>query len=108
MHKAVVSLNTGLEDPETVTVAAHYLSNGRNIYARVTQEPDGPYEINVADVGAEDWKAALARDCRVRIPSLHFDLEATGFNLAEIDLAIATVAGNGGEAPPRLPRRPRA
>jgi OOP family OmpA-OmpF porin len=60
---------------ETVTVAAHYMSNGRNIYARVTQEPDGPYEINVADVGAEDWKAALARSCRVRIHSLHFDLD---------------------------------
>lgn len=60
---------------ETVTIAAHYMGNGRNIYARVTQEPDGPYEISVADVGAEDWKAALARDCRVRIPSLHFDLD---------------------------------
>ena len=60
---------------ETVTVSAHYMSNGRNVYARVTQEPDGPYEINVADVGAEDWKSALARDCRVRIPSLHFDLD---------------------------------
>jgi OmpA-OmpF porin, OOP family len=61
--------------PETVTVSAHYMNNGRNIYARVTQEPDGPYEINVADVGAEDWKGALARGCRLRIPSLHFDLD---------------------------------
>ncbi|HEX6164999.1 MAG TPA: OmpA family protein [Vicinamibacterales bacterium] len=60
---------------ETVTVSAHYMTNGRNIYARVTQEPDGPYEINVADVGAEDWRAALARECRIRIPSLHFDLD---------------------------------
>ena len=51
------------------------MSNGRNIYARVTLEPDGPYEINVADVGAENWAAMLAKDCRVRIPSLHFDLD---------------------------------
>ena len=61
--------------PETVTVSAHYMSNGRNIYARATMEPDGPYEINVADVGAENWAAVLAKDCRVRIPSLHFDLD---------------------------------
>ncbi len=47
-------------------------SNGRNIYARVSQEPDGPYEINVADVGAEDWSAMLARDCRVRDPQPAF------------------------------------
>jgi outer membrane protein OmpA-like peptidoglycan-associated protein len=61
--------------PETVMVSAHYMQNGRNIYARVSQEPDGPYEINVADVGAEDWSAALARNCRVRVPSIHFDLD---------------------------------
>ena len=61
--------------PETVIVSAHYMSNGRNIYARATMEPDGPYEINVADVGAENWAAMLAKDCRVRIPSLHFDLD---------------------------------
>lgn len=70
----VTKLDEKTPQSETVTVSARYTSNGRNIYARVTQEPDGPYEINVADVGAEDWKAALARDCRVRIPSLHFDL----------------------------------
>ena len=61
--------------PETVTVSAHYMSHGRNIYARATQEPDGPYQISVADVGSEDWAAMLARDCRVRVPSLQFDLD---------------------------------
>ena len=60
---------------ETVTVSAHYMSHGRNIYARTTLEPDGPYEINVADVGAENWAAMLAKDCRLRIHSLHFDLD---------------------------------
>jgi OmpA-OmpF porin, OOP family len=61
--------------PETVNVAAHYSADGRNLYARLTQEPGGPYQVNVADVGAEDWQTALARDCRVRAPSIQFDLD---------------------------------
>ena len=71
----VTKLDEKVMTAETVTVAAHYMNNGRNIYARATLEPDGPYEINVADVGAEDWTAMLAKNCRVRIPSLHFDLD---------------------------------
>ena len=61
--------------PETLSVAAHYMSNGRNIYARVMQEPDGRIQINVVDVGAENWAARLTKDCRVRVYSLHFDLD---------------------------------
>ncbi len=61
--------------PETVNVAAHYSANGRLIYARMTQEPGGPYQVNVADVGEEDWSATLARECRVRPYSLQFDLD---------------------------------
>jgi OmpA-OmpF porin, OOP family len=71
----VTKLDEKAMAPETVTVSAHYTSNGRNIYARATLEPDGPYEINVADVGVENWTAMLAKDCRLRIPSLHFDLD---------------------------------
>ena len=71
----VTKLDEKATAPETVTVSAHYMSNGRNIYARATLEPDGPYEINIADVGAENWDAMLAKDCRIRIPSLHFDLD---------------------------------
>lgn len=59
--------------PETVNVAAHYRSDGRNVYARVTQEPDQPYRVNIADVGAEDWAAQLEEQCRVRIHSIHFE-----------------------------------
>ena len=65
--------------PETVNVAAHYSANGRIIYARMTQEPGGPYQVNVADVGAEDWSAALARDCRLRPYSIQFDLDRPTF-----------------------------
>lgn len=65
--------------PETVHVAAHYSADGRIIYARMTQEPGGPYQVNVADVGAEDWSAALARECRVRAHSIQFDLDRPSF-----------------------------
>jgi OOP family OmpA-OmpF porin len=58
---------------ETVNVAAHFGLNGRNLYARLSQEPDRPFEINVADVGAEDWESQLETMCRVRLHSLHFD-----------------------------------
>lgn len=64
---------------ETVTVAAHYSANGRIIYARMTQEPGGPYQVNVADVGAEDWGATLVKDCRIRPYSIQFDLDRPTF-----------------------------
>lgn len=58
-----------------VNVAAQYLENGRNIYTRLSRHPDGSYEINVANVGDEDWPAIFATKCRLPIPSLHFDLD---------------------------------
>ena len=60
--------------PETVNVAAYYFANGRILFARMTQEPGGPYQANVADVGAEDWSGALAKECRIRAYSVQFDL----------------------------------
>jgi outer membrane protein OmpA-like peptidoglycan-associated protein len=86
---------TKLAEPamqETVTVSAHYLENGRNIYARVSQEPDGPYEINVADVGAEDWHAAIARECRVRIYSIQFDLDRPSIRTFESEPTLEKLA----------------
>ena len=59
--------------PGVVNVAAHLRSEGRNVYARVTRQPGGHYQVNIADVGAENWAAQLARDCRVRIHSIHFE-----------------------------------
>ena len=59
--------------PETANVAAHYARDNRNIYARLSEEPGGPYEINIADVGAEDWGSLLETQCRVTLYSLHFD-----------------------------------
>ena len=71
----VTRLEEIVVQPETVNVAAHYARNGRNIYARLSQEPGGPYEINVADVGAEDWAAMLETQCHVTLQSVHFDLD---------------------------------
>lgn len=71
----VTKLEEIVVQPETVNVAAHYARDGRNIYARLSQEPGGPYEINVADVGAEDWDALLDTQCRVTLYSVHFDLD---------------------------------
>lgn len=78
--------------PETVTVSAQFRENGRNLYARVSLEPDGPYEINVADVGAEDWSAAIARECRVRIYSIHFDLDRPTIRMFESEPTLGKLA----------------
>ena len=69
------TLEEAATQQETVNVAAYYSANGRSIYARVTQEPGGSYQVNVADVGAEDWSAVLAKECRIRVPSIQFDLD---------------------------------
>ena len=71
----VTKLEEIVVQPETVNVAAHYARNDRNVYARLSQEPGGPYEINVADVGAEDWGAMLDTQCGVTLHSVHFDLD---------------------------------
>lgn len=72
-------LDEAATQPETINVGAHYSANGRIIYARITQEPDGPYHVNVADVGAEDWPAVLAKDCRIRPYTIQFDLDRSTF-----------------------------
>ncbi len=44
------------------------MSHGRNIYARVQQEPDGRIQIAVADIGdGELVDDARQADCRVRV-----------------------------------------
>lgn len=59
--------------PGVVNVSAQLRNEGRNVYARVTQDPSGRYQVSIADVGAENWAAQLTRDCRVRIHSIHFE-----------------------------------
>jgi len=58
-----------------VDISAHYMNNGRNIYTRLTRTAGGTYDIAIADVGEEDWSATLTKECRLRVPSIHFDLD---------------------------------
>ncbi|HWI18573.1 MAG TPA: OmpA family protein [Vicinamibacterales bacterium] len=67
----------------TVSLAAQYMENTRNIYTRISRTPDGAYEINVADVGEEDWTAVLAKECRLPISSLLFDKDRPTIRLFE-------------------------
>lgn len=79
--------------PETVNVAGHYRENGRNVYARFTQQPGQPYQVNVADLDAEDWAAQLARECRVRIHSIHFEHDRPDIKLIESEPTLRKLAG---------------
>lgn len=88
----VTKIDPAAFHPETVTVSAQYLENGRNIYARISLEPDGPYEANVADVGAEDWSSAIVRECRVRIYSIHFDLDRATIRTFESEPTLQKLA----------------
>ena len=75
-----------------VDVSAHYMNNARNIYTRISRTPDGAYEINVADVGDENWVATLAKDCRLRIPSIHFDLDRPTIRTFESEPTLEKLA----------------
>jgi outer membrane protein OmpA-like peptidoglycan-associated protein len=78
--------------PETVNVSAQYRENDRNVYARFTQEPGQPYQVNVADVAAEDWASQLAQDCRVRIHSIHFEHDRPEIRLFESEPTLRKLA----------------
>jgi OOP family OmpA-OmpF porin len=94
----VTKLEEVSAQPETINVAAHYSANGRILYARITQEPGGPYQVNVADVGDEDWTAALAKDCRVRPYTIQFDLDRATFRseaLPSLEKLAATLKARG-------------
>ena len=78
--------------PGDVSVSAHLRESGRNVYARVTQEPSGQYLVNLADVGAEDWASQLARDCRVRIHSIHFEHDRPIIQEAESEPTLQKLA----------------
>ncbi len=78
--------------PETVNVAAHYRENGRNVFTRYTQEPGGPYQVNVADIDAEDWATQLENDCRVRVHSLQFAHDRAELKLLESEPTLRKLA----------------
>lgn len=71
-----------------VSISAHYMENSKNIYARISRSPDGAYEINVADVGEEDWAVALSKECRLTLHSLHFDKDRPTLRVFESQPAL--------------------
>lgn len=79
--------------PEGVAnIAAHYMTNGKNVYVRLSRSPEGNYEINVADVGDEDWSSQLAKDCRLPIYSVHFDLDRATIRTFESEATLEKLA----------------
>lgn len=85
-----------------ISMAAHYANNGRNIFLRVSHAPDGTYEISAADVGEENWTAALAKDCRVPVPSLLFDRDRATLRIVESTPTLEKLANllKAANAPP--------
>lgn len=82
-----------LPPPEgDLNIAAHYMNNGRNLYVRITRTAEGAYDINVADVGEENWTAMLAKDCKVVVPSIHFDLDRPTIRLFESEPTLQKLA----------------
>jgi len=82
-----------LPPPEgDLDIAAHYMNNARNIYVRITRTAEGAYEINVADVGEEDWSAMLAKECKLLVPSIHFDLDRPTIRVFESEPTLQKLA----------------
>jgi outer membrane protein OmpA-like peptidoglycan-associated protein len=89
----VPKLDPKLPPPEgDLDIAAHYMDNGRNIYVRITRTGEGAYDINVADVGEENWSAMLAKDCRLRIPGIQFDLDRPAIRTFESEPTLQKLA----------------
>jgi OOP family OmpA-OmpF porin len=82
----------GASPPGNVDISAHYTTNGRNVYTRITRTADGAYEIKVADVGEEDWAAMLTKECRLRVPSIHFDLDRPTIRTFESEPTLKKLA----------------
>jgi outer membrane protein OmpA-like peptidoglycan-associated protein len=86
-------LDPKMPPPEgDLDISAHYMNNARNIYVRITRTAEGAYDINVADVGEENWPAMLAKACTLRIPSIHFDLDRPTIRLFESEPTLQKLA----------------
>ncbi|MEO8276229.1 MAG: OmpA family protein [Thermoanaerobaculia bacterium] len=65
----------GSADGEGPLVAS-YVRDGRSIWATLSRSDpasDQGISVAVADLGAEDWNARMARDCTVALYGVHFD-----------------------------------
>src|ERR1022692_1915624 len=57
----------------SAVIRAHYAQKGRNIWAMVSPNGPGMYTLNVADAGAVDLGATLAKACHVALYGVLFD-----------------------------------
>jgi outer membrane protein OmpA-like peptidoglycan-associated protein len=72
-------------------IRAHYGQRGRNIWAMVSPNGPGAYDINVADVGAVNLEASLAKSCHVVLYGVLFDFNKSTLQQAS-DAALQPVA----------------
>jgi len=75
----------------SAVIRAHYGQNGRNIWAMVGPNGPGMYTINVADAGAVDLGANLAKTCHVAIYGVLFDFNKSTLQPAS-DATLQPVA----------------
>ncbi|AVP99675.1 OmpA family protein [Ahniella affigens] len=81
-------------DHETGLLIAHYQQQGRNLWVRMSIEFGARYAYQVVDLGAEDWAAALKKDCSLPIYGVQFDTnQATLKSASEsvLQKALATI-----------------
>ena len=76
---------------QTSVIRAHYAQKGRNIWAMVSPNVPGVYTLNVADAGAVDLGATLAKACHVAIYGVLFDFNKSTLQPAS-DAALQPVA----------------
>jgi OmpA-OmpF porin, OOP family len=74
-----------------VTLTAHFAKNGRNIWAYL-HNGGGEYKIQVADIGAEDLGAKLAKSCHVAVYGVLYDFNKATLK-PESDPTLGTILG---------------
>lgn len=83
--------------PSAATVAehgslvAHYTTGGRDVWARIAYEQGASLTYSVADAGADDLAARLAKDCHVPLYGVFFDFNKATLK-PESDPVLAKVA----------------
>lgn len=75
----------------SAVIRTHYAKNGRNIWAMVSPDGPGMYSLNVADAGAVDLGASLAKACHVAIYGVLFDFNKSTLQSTS-DAALQPVA----------------
>ena len=75
----------------SAVIRAHYTQRGRNIWAMVSPNGPGMYNLKVADAGAVDLGATLAKACHVAIYGVLFDFNKSTLQPAS-DAALQPAA----------------